>query len=311
MAEYETPQYTVGDNEGDKKVAKRAKRVISPPPRATTTVEKEQEIAVEVPPTLDGKVKLLSKLVEEQGSTNKKLSLIEGKLMEMTKKDTGNLSEKLATMEKLRKLEKLNLVEGMEKLGSKILSDDPNELIELYRVTQEKLITDRKRMADVREKLHKILRDENAQEEDNLKILLKTLTIIRERLDVIERISALEGTTTESDKLISLLRKRKEELEAEIEEERMMIEQEAIEKQRQLEELEKQKQLAKVVEEKKEEEPKGFLQKLLFKFKKKKKPRVVKIIACPKCRGKIEITSEKRPIKIKCPKCGAEGTLKK
>jgi chromosome segregation ATPase len=312
MAEYETPHYAVGDSGGGIKVAKKAKKVISPPPTPTTTVGVEREIIVEIPPTLDGKIKLLSKLINEQSNTNRKLSRIEEKLMEMTKKDTAvDISEKLLTIEKLRKLEKLNIVEDMEKTGVRVLSDDPNELIELYRVTQEKLVTDRKRMAEVREKLHKIIRDESAQEENNLKNLLKTLTIIRERLDVLEKISAIEGVAGESDKLISMLRKRKDELEAEIEEERKRIEQEAIEKQRQLEELEKQKQLAAKAEEKKEEEPKGFLQKLLFKFKKKKKPRVVKIIACPKCRSKIEITSEKRPLKIKCSKCGAEGTLKK
>lgn len=32
-------------------------------------------------------------------------------------------------------------------------------------------------------------------------------------------------------------------------------------------------------------------------------------LACPKCKGKIEVTSPIRPTKIKCPMCGAEGTL--
>ena len=32
-------------------------------------------------------------------------------------------------------------------------------------------------------------------------------------------------------------------------------------------------------------------------------------IPCPKCKSKIEVTSSERPLKIKCKKCGAKGTL--
>ena len=34
------------------------------------------------------------------------------------------------------------------------------------------------------------------------------------------------------------------------------------------------------------------------------------VVKCTKCKTPIEITSDKRPIEIKCPKCGATGRLK-
>jgi DNA-directed RNA polymerase subunit RPC12/RpoP len=33
-------------------------------------------------------------------------------------------------------------------------------------------------------------------------------------------------------------------------------------------------------------------------------------IRCPKCKGKIKVTTDKRPLKIECPACGTKGTLK-
>jgi len=50
----------------------------------------------------------------------------------------------------------------------------------------------------------------------------------------------------------------------------------------------------------------------------KKAPEKVKVrtekgakdIPCPRCESSIPITSEERPLKIKCPECGATGTIK-
>jgi len=42
--------------------------------------------------------------------------------------------------------------------------------------------------------------------------------------------------------------------------------------------------------------------------KKRKKP--IKKIKCPKCKGKIPVFTNKRPITVECPQCGKRGTLK-
>ncbi len=34
------------------------------------------------------------------------------------------------------------------------------------------------------------------------------------------------------------------------------------------------------------------------------------MVPCPKCKSKIEVDSDERPIKIECPNCGAKGTIK-
>jgi len=40
-------------------------------------------------------------------------------------------------------------------------------------------------------------------------------------------------------------------------------------------------------------------------------PKKGKSAACPKCKTKIPVESDVRPIKIECPTCGTKGTLKK
>lgn len=39
------------------------------------------------------------------------------------------------------------------------------------------------------------------------------------------------------------------------------------------------------------------------------KDEILGYVPCPKCAAQIPITSEERPLKIKCPKCGKKGRL--
>jgi len=46
------------------------------------------------------------------------------------------------------------------------------------------------------------------------------------------------------------------------------------------------------------------------KGKKKGKTAEVRTVPCPKCKGKVPVESDERPITIVCPSCGTKGTLK-
>lgn len=41
----------------------------------------------------------------------------------------------------------------------------------------------------------------------------------------------------------------------------------------------------------------------------KKEEKIIGYVPCPKCKANIPVTSEERPLKIKCPECGKTGTL--
>jgi hypothetical protein len=287
----------------------------------------------------------VSQLQKRNESLERDILDIQGKLINVTQRGTGedrekilNMEDRLATLikgmeqERVRNQEKLASIESklvailkreeeekikldkltqIEKLEGAALSESIDELSRIYEISQRKVEGSKEELAAIKEKLAAVLKKQREEEENRLKSLAKAHEVTKRRLVALEELARLEEPTPEEVKLIGILRKRKEELE---------------------EELDKEKDLAATL---KKEIPAsatptpaaptvGFDELKTSLLRTPTAPPTAEVplppppppakpavLTCPKCKGKIEITSPERPIKIKCPTCGAEGTLKK
>ncbi|MFA5772122.1 MAG: hypothetical protein WC974_05280 [Thermoplasmata archaeon] len=283
----------------------------------------------------------ISKLQRRNDSLENDILDIQGKLMNITQRGTGEDKEKILDMEdklamlitgmeqervrnqgKLASIEsklvvmlkreeeekiKLDKLTQIEKLEGAALTESIDDLSKIYEISQRKVEASKVELTTIKEKLAVVLKKQREEEESRLKSLAKTHEVTKRRLVALEELARLEEPTPEEAKLISILRKRKEELE---------------------EELDKESDLAAIL---KKEIPisaptptaaaaptVGFdeLRSSLLKMPAaptppSSAPAKPVTLTCPKCKGKIEVASSERPIKIKCSACGAEGTLKK
>ncbi len=215
---------------------------------------------------LDERLNTLLKKDEKQENL---LATIDNKLAQILEKEKAE-QERIERLSQLRKLEEDEL------------SDSIAELSEIYEMTQKKLAVAREDMELVKEKLIKVLEGQRMDEEKKLISLTRAHELTQQRLEALDDLRKLKDPSEKERSLITMLKKRKEELEQELEGE---IAGDPV-------------KLAALL---RRERAKGALP----------PAGAAKIITCPSCSEKFEVTSPERPLKIQCPSCGAVGVLKK